>query len=150
MTCSRRTLSSLEEDRARSGPVVAVAHADLDGKLADDVISRADERAELDPILLTMPLQLLAYHAALALGRDIDQPRNLAKSVTVECSGILPQTEFMREPPDRPELPARLESALEAFRRHLAAERGVSGTRSGPTWATRARAPSWSTPPRLA
>ena len=39
---------------------------------------------ELDPILLTIPLQLLAFHAALALGHDIDKPRNLAKSVTVE------------------------------------------------------------------
>jgi glutamine---fructose-6-phosphate transaminase (isomerizing) len=39
---------------------------------------------ELDPILLTIPLQLLAYHAALTLGHDIDKPRNLAKSVTVE------------------------------------------------------------------
>ena len=39
---------------------------------------------ELDPILLTIPLQLLAYHAALHLGHDIDKPRNLAKSVTVE------------------------------------------------------------------
>ena len=46
---------------------------------------RAAERArELDPILLTIPLQLLAYHAALHLGHDIDKPRNLAKSVTVE------------------------------------------------------------------
>ena len=40
--------------------------------------------AELDPILLTLPLQLLAYHAARQLGHDIDKPRNLAKSVTVE------------------------------------------------------------------
>ncbi len=39
---------------------------------------------ELDPILLTVPLQLLAYHAALRLGHDIDKPRNLAESVTVE------------------------------------------------------------------
>ena len=39
---------------------------------------------ELDPILLIIPLQLLAYHAAVALGRDVDKPRNLAKSVTVE------------------------------------------------------------------
>ena len=39
---------------------------------------------ELDPILLTIPLQVLAYHAALHLGHDIDKPRNLAKSVTVE------------------------------------------------------------------
>jgi glucosamine--fructose-6-phosphate aminotransferase (isomerizing) len=40
--------------------------------------------AELDPILLTVPLQIMAYHAALSLGHDIDKPRNLAKSVTVE------------------------------------------------------------------
>jgi glutamine---fructose-6-phosphate transaminase (isomerizing) len=39
---------------------------------------------ELDPILLTIPLQLLAFHAAAALGHDVDRPRNLAKSVTVE------------------------------------------------------------------
>ena len=39
---------------------------------------------ELDPILMGIPLQLFAYHAAVALGRDIDKPRNLAKSVTVE------------------------------------------------------------------
>ena len=39
---------------------------------------------ELDPILLSVPLQLLAYHAAVALGRDVDKPRNLAKCVTVE------------------------------------------------------------------
>ena len=39
---------------------------------------------ELDPVLLIIPIQLMAYHAALALGRDIDKPRNLAKSVTVE------------------------------------------------------------------
>jgi glutamine---fructose-6-phosphate transaminase (isomerizing) len=39
---------------------------------------------ELNPVLMTVPLQLLAYHAAVALGRDVDQPRNLAKSVTVE------------------------------------------------------------------
>ncbi len=39
---------------------------------------------ELDPLLLNIPLQLLAYHAAVALGRDVDKPRNLAKSVTVE------------------------------------------------------------------
>ena len=43
-----------------------------------------ENEPELDPILLSVPLQLLAYHAALALGSDIDKPRNLAKSVTVE------------------------------------------------------------------
>ena len=45
---------------------------------------RRAAQPELDPILLGIPLQLLAYHAAVALGRDVDQPRNLAKSVTVE------------------------------------------------------------------
>ena len=53
------------------------------GKYAERVVVPKNER-ELDPILLTVPLQLLAYHAALALGHDIDKPRNLAKSVTVE------------------------------------------------------------------
>jgi glucosamine--fructose-6-phosphate aminotransferase (isomerizing) len=57
------------------------------GELADAkplVITVPKNERELDPILLTIPLQLLAYHAALALGHDIDKPRNLAKSVTVE------------------------------------------------------------------
>ena len=59
------------------------ATRDLAGELLDDVIARAACEPELAPILLTMPLQLLAYDAAIALGRDVDQPRNLAKSVTV-------------------------------------------------------------------
>ena len=52
--------------------------------LFDELIVVPTLARELDPLLLTIPLQLLAYHAAIALGRDIDQPRNLAKSVTVE------------------------------------------------------------------
>ena len=61
------------------------AHRPADRKLADHV-DRACPKTEpeLDPILLSVPLQLLAYHAAVALGRDVDKPRNLAKSVTVE------------------------------------------------------------------
>jgi glucosamine--fructose-6-phosphate aminotransferase (isomerizing) len=74
--------STVEQIRARGGPVVAVGHrvhAEADASL---VVPRNEP--ELDPILLGIPLQLLSYHAALALGRDVDQPRNLAKSVTVE------------------------------------------------------------------
>jgi glucosamine--fructose-6-phosphate aminotransferase (isomerizing) len=81
-----KSLSSLEEVRARKGPVIAVTHAGderLPGKV--DVLLRvAPTQDELNPVLMTLPLQLLAYYAALELGRDIDQPRNLAKSVTVE------------------------------------------------------------------
>jgi glucosamine--fructose-6-phosphate aminotransferase (isomerizing) len=81
-----KTLSSLEEVRARRGPVIAVTHAGderLPSKV-DDVLLVPPSETELNPILLTVPLQLIAYYAALELGRDIDQPRNLAKSVTVE------------------------------------------------------------------
>ena len=55
----------------------------LPGKV-DDLLLVPPSEDELNPILLTVPLQLVAYYAALELGRDIDQPRNLAKSVTVE------------------------------------------------------------------
>ena len=61
-----------------------VGHSVPDGTLADDVIAVPKNEPELDPILLSVPLQLLAYHAAVALGNDVDKPRNLAKSVTVE------------------------------------------------------------------
>ena len=79
-----KNLSSVEEVKARKGPVLALTHA---GELPLEVDARIDvprSASELDPILLGIPLQLLAYHAAVKLGRDIDQPRNLAKSVTVE------------------------------------------------------------------
>jgi glucosamine--fructose-6-phosphate aminotransferase (isomerizing) len=79
-----KNLSTLGEIKARCGPVVAVAHTDLDPKLADHVIRVPKNEPELDPILLSVPLQMLAYHAAVALGNDVDKPRNLAKSVTVE------------------------------------------------------------------
>jgi glucosamine--fructose-6-phosphate aminotransferase (isomerizing) len=79
-----KNVSSLGEIRARRGRVVAVGHRPLDARLADDVIQVPKSEPELDPILLSVPLQLLAYHAAVALGNDVDKPRNLAKSVTVE------------------------------------------------------------------
>ncbi|MFE3774930.1 glutamine--fructose-6-phosphate transaminase (isomerizing) [Streptomyces sp. NPDC059122] len=74
--------AALEEIKARSGRILAVAH-DKQEK-ADHTIVVPKNEPELDPILMGIPLQLLAYHTALALGRDIDKPRNLAKSVTVE------------------------------------------------------------------
>lgn len=79
-----KNLTTLGEIRARKGPVIAVGHGAPDVKLADHAIVVPKSEPELDPILLTVPLQLLAYHAAVALGRDVDRPRNLAKSVTVE------------------------------------------------------------------
>jgi glucosamine--fructose-6-phosphate aminotransferase (isomerizing) len=81
-----KTLSSLEEIRARRGPVIAATHAGDERLLAkvDDVLCVPPSHEALNPVLLTVPLQLFAYECAVALGRDVDQPRNLAKSVTVE------------------------------------------------------------------
>jgi glucosamine--fructose-6-phosphate aminotransferase (isomerizing) len=79
-----KNTSTLSEIKARKGPVVAVAHQELPTDLADRTIVVPKGEPELDPILLSIPLQLLAYHAAVALDRDVDKPRNLAKSVTVE------------------------------------------------------------------
>lgn len=82
-----RNVGALHEIAARKGPLVVVTHPGVDlGDVADRTL-RIDvprTEVELDPILLTVPMQLLAYHAALHLERDIDKPRNLAKSVTVE------------------------------------------------------------------
>lgn len=82
-----KTLSNMEEIRARGGPLIAIAtEGDSDVRaLTSDVFeipSVADET--LSPILSVIPLQLFAYHVARELGFDMDKPRNLAKSVTVE------------------------------------------------------------------
>ncbi len=80
-----RNLAAMQQIKARKGQVLAITHDDVDFGDLDVprfVVPRSEP--ELDPILLTIPLQLLAYHAALLLGHDIDKPRNLAKSVTVE------------------------------------------------------------------
>ncbi|WP_037570075.1 glutamine--fructose-6-phosphate transaminase (isomerizing) [Phaeacidiphilus oryzae] len=79
-----KNLTTLGEIRARRGRVLMVGHTAPDVKLAEDTVLVPRNEPELDPILLGIPLQLLAYHAAVALGRDVDKPRNLAKSVTVE------------------------------------------------------------------
>jgi glucosamine--fructose-6-phosphate aminotransferase (isomerizing) len=79
-----KNISTVEQIKARGGPVIAVTSAGLPDGLADATIRIPPAEPELEPILFNIPLQLLAYHAAAKLGRDIDKPRNLAKSVTVE------------------------------------------------------------------
>lgn len=82
---TERNIGALHEIDARKGPLVVITHADVDlGEVGARRIDVPRNEPELDPILLTIPLQLLAYHAAQHLGHDIDKPRNLAKSVTVE------------------------------------------------------------------
>jgi glutamine---fructose-6-phosphate transaminase (isomerizing) len=79
-----KNFSTIEQIKARGGPVIALTSADIPDGLADATIRVPRAEPELEPILLNIPLQILAYHAAAKLGRDIDKPRNLAKSVTVE------------------------------------------------------------------
>lgn len=80
-----RNVGALHEIAARGGPLVVITHDDVDlGGLTVERIDVPRSERELDPMLLTIPLQLVAYHAAVALGHDVDRPRNLAKSVTVE------------------------------------------------------------------
>jgi glucosamine--fructose-6-phosphate aminotransferase (isomerizing) len=79
-----KNISTIEQIKARGGPVIVVTSAELPASLADAVIRIPRAEPELEPVLLNVPLQLLAYHVAAKLGRDIDKPRNLAKSVTVE------------------------------------------------------------------
>jgi len=81
-----KVVSNLSEVRARQGKILAIAsRGDSDiGSVADEVVLIPDVAIELQPILSVVPLQLLAYYVADFKGTDIDQPRNLAKSVTVE------------------------------------------------------------------
>jgi glutamine---fructose-6-phosphate transaminase (isomerizing) len=80
-----KNVSTIEQIKARGGPVIAMTSVpELPDSIADAVIRIPRAEPELEPILLNIPLQLFAYHAARKLGRDIDKPRNLAKSVTVE------------------------------------------------------------------
>jgi len=82
-----KVLSNMEEVKARNGQIVAVTDAPKDPgviRLADFVIPVPVVRGISRPILFTIPLQLLAYHTAVWRGTDVDQPRNLAKTVTVE------------------------------------------------------------------
>ncbi|HAR45680.1 MAG TPA: glutamine--fructose-6-phosphate aminotransferase, partial [Nitrospiraceae bacterium] len=81
-----KILSNVEEVKARGGIVIAVAtEGDEEiGKSATHVLMTPATNHLLMPLLMTVPLQLLAYHIAVLRGADVDQPRNLAKSVTVE------------------------------------------------------------------
>ena len=81
-----KSVSNLAEVRARQGKVIAIAtRGDTEiGSHSDDVIIVPDTALELQPILTVLPLQMLSYYVADFKGTDIDQPRNLAKSVTVE------------------------------------------------------------------
>ncbi|MEE9611541.1 MAG: glutamine--fructose-6-phosphate transaminase (isomerizing) [Desulfatiglandales bacterium] len=81
-----KVLGNIEEVKARKGKVVAICHpsdSEVVNK-ADDVIFIPENNEFLTTILLSIPMQLLAYHVAVMKGTDVDQPRNLAKSVTVE------------------------------------------------------------------
>ena len=81
-----KTISNLKEVKAREATVIAIAQEgdrEID-KVADHVIYIPKTDKFLAPILAVLPLQLLAYYAALTRGCDVDKPRNLAKSVTVE------------------------------------------------------------------
>ena len=81
-----KVIANMEEIKARGGPVIAIVdEGDSQAvELADDVIRIPAVPEFLQPIVAVVPLQLLAYHAAILRGCDVDKPRNLAKSVTVE------------------------------------------------------------------
>ena len=85
--CAPETINNIEQVRARKGPVIVITSgngADRLAKIADDIVTVPTVPDYLSPILTVIPLQLLAYHLGVTLGRDVDKPRNLAKSVTVE------------------------------------------------------------------
>jgi glucosamine--fructose-6-phosphate aminotransferase (isomerizing) len=81
-----KMISNIQEVKARKGIIIALGSdgdANLE-KIADEVIWIPPVAEDLSPMLTVIPLQLLAYYTAIKLGCDVDQPRNLAKSVTVE------------------------------------------------------------------
>jgi glucosamine--fructose-6-phosphate aminotransferase (isomerizing) len=81
-----KMVSNIEEVRARKAPVILLTTEGALGAdgLADDVLYMPKVHPILQPIIATIPLQLFAYYVGVARGLDVDQPRNLAKSVTVE------------------------------------------------------------------
>ena len=81
-----KVLSNIQEIKARQGRVIALVSKgdEVISKIADEVIELPDVQECLEPLVATIPLQLLAYHVAVCKGKNVDQPRNLAKSVTVE------------------------------------------------------------------
>jgi glucosamine--fructose-6-phosphate aminotransferase (isomerizing) len=85
-TLYEKTISNLQEIKARKGPIIAIANEGDEhiGMEAQDVIYVPPTLEPVFPLLGVVPLQLLAYHIAVLRGCDVDKPRNLAKSVTVE------------------------------------------------------------------
>ena len=81
-----KIISNIQEIKARKGHIIALInkHDTVIRNIADECIELPDAPECLEPLLTTIPLQLLAYHIAVCKGKDVDQPRNLAKSVTVE------------------------------------------------------------------
>ena len=81
-----KVLSNIQEIKARQGRVIALVSKgdNTISRIADEVIELPDVLECLEPLVATIPLQLLAYHVAVCKGKNVDQPRNLAKSVTVE------------------------------------------------------------------
>jgi glucosamine--fructose-6-phosphate aminotransferase (isomerizing) len=82
----KKSISNIQEIKARHGPVIAITNAgdEFPDGLADDVIHLPDCHEVNLPVVAAVPMQFLAYYTALARGKDVDKPRNLAKSVTVE------------------------------------------------------------------
>ena len=81
-----KVMSNIQEVKSRGGHVIAVA-TEGDNEIkryAEDVLYVPDIPEPLSPMLTVVPLQLIAYHAAVLRGHDVDKPRNLAKSLTVE------------------------------------------------------------------
>ena len=79
-----KMISNCQEVKARKGKIIAVTNDAAHQDMFDDIILLPESSSELMPLLIAPALQLLAYYTALSLGREVDQPRNLAKSVTVE------------------------------------------------------------------
>jgi glucosamine--fructose-6-phosphate aminotransferase (isomerizing) len=81
-----KIVSNIQEVKARKGYVIAIVREgdEIISKIADHTIQIPDTEEPLTPLLSVIPLQLLSYHIALKRGCNVDQPRNLAKSVTVE------------------------------------------------------------------
>ena len=82
----KKVLSNIQEIKARRGKIIALVSKgdDTISQIADEVIEMPETLECLEPLIASVPLQLLAYHIAVCKGKDVDQPRNLAKSVTVE------------------------------------------------------------------
>jgi glucosamine--fructose-6-phosphate aminotransferase (isomerizing) len=83
---SAKTIANMQEVKARKGPVLAIAPEGIDipDEAVDDIFRLPVAHEVVRPILANLPLQLFAYHFARLRGLDVDKPRNLAKSVTVE------------------------------------------------------------------